>query len=268
MKMSRLIGALLCLLFLFASRCDSADQCEEDPNNKGCVCVFDKKSVDLRSLGHKDGTAAFSVVGSDKATYYYNPCKGFTEKDCKDVAGCQKDGRSYRSIGTPDKASFNTADNGAVSIAYIGGNGGRNMVVNLVCKKSQNKPEFGFVGETSKNQYTFNLTSVCACPGDCTENGPSGGGHSGKGGSGSHHSKASRIGIPGLVVLSLFLIAVTAYCVIGMIVMRVKYDKTGGDVIPNKRLWFALPSLVKDGVVLTFTPCRAACNKGGGYSKM
>ena len=57
MKMSRLIGALLCLLFLFASRCDSADQCEEDPNNKGCVCVFDKKSVDLRSLGHKDGTA-------------------------------------------------------------------------------------------------------------------------------------------------------------------------------------------------------------------
>ena len=30
-----------------------------------------------------------------------------------------------------------------------------------------------------------------------------------------------------------------------MIVMRVKYDKTGSDVIPNKGLWFALPSLVK-----------------------
>ena len=27
------------------------------------------------------------------------------------------------------------------------------MVVNLVCKKSQNKPEFVFVGETAKNQY-------------------------------------------------------------------------------------------------------------------
>ena len=28
------------------------------------------------------------MVGSDKATYYYNPCEKFTEKDCKDVAVC------------------------------------------------------------------------------------------------------------------------------------------------------------------------------------
>ena len=54
--MSRLIGASLCLLLLFTSRCDSADECKEDSNNKGCVCAFDKKNVDLRSLGHKDGT--------------------------------------------------------------------------------------------------------------------------------------------------------------------------------------------------------------------
>ena len=30
--------------------------------------------------------SAYSVVGTDKATYYYNPCKGFTEKDCVNVA--------------------------------------------------------------------------------------------------------------------------------------------------------------------------------------
>jgi len=39
--------------------------------------------------------------------------------------------------------------------------------------------------------------------------------------------------------------AFIAYCVVGMVVMRVKYDKTGTDVIPNKGLWFSLPSLVK-----------------------
>lgn len=42
---------------------------------------------------------------------------------------------------------------------------------------------------------------MCACPGNCTEHGPSGG-HGGGGSSGSHHSKASTIGIPGLVILS------------------------------------------------------------------
>jgi len=56
--MSRLIGGVsLYLLFLFALRCDGADKCEEDSNNKGCVCVFDKKNVDLRGVGRKDGTA-------------------------------------------------------------------------------------------------------------------------------------------------------------------------------------------------------------------
>ena len=40
-------------------------------------------------------------------------------------------------------------------------------------------------------------------------------------------------------------IAFIAYCVVGMVVMRVKYDKTGTDVIPNKGLWFDIPSLVK-----------------------
>jgi len=57
MKISRLIGASLCLLFLFESRCVSADECKEDASNKGCVCTFDNKNVDLRSVGRKDGTA-------------------------------------------------------------------------------------------------------------------------------------------------------------------------------------------------------------------
>ena len=47
---------------------------------------------------------------------------------------------------------------------------------------------------------TLTLTSKCACPGQCNEKGPTGGGGSS---SGSHHSEASKIGIPGLVILSL-----------------------------------------------------------------
>ena len=35
------------------------------------------------------------------------------------------------------------------------------------------------------------------------------------------------------------------YFVAGMIIMRVKYEKTGTDIIPNKAFWTSLPSLVK-----------------------
>ena len=47
------LGVAVCLLFLLARRCVGADNCEEDKNNKGCVCVLDKKNVDLRSLANK-----------------------------------------------------------------------------------------------------------------------------------------------------------------------------------------------------------------------
>ena len=30
-----------------------------------------------------------------------------------------------------------------------------------------------------------------------------------------------------------------------MVIMRVKYEKTGSEIIPNKAFWISLPSLVK-----------------------
>lgn len=46
-----------------------------------------------------------------------------------------------------------------------------------------------------------------------------------------------------------FVVAVVVYFVAGMIIMRVKFEKTGTDVIPNKEFWFALPFLVKVSIV-------------------
>ena len=42
-----------------------------------------------------------------------------------------------------------------------------------------------------------------------------------------------------------FVIIVIVYFVAGMIINRVKFEKTGSDIIPNKELWFNLPFLVK-----------------------
>ena len=40
-------------------------------------------------------------------------------------------------------------------------------------------------------------------------------------------------------------ILIVVYFVAGMTIMRVKYEKTGSDIIPNKGFWVALPFLVK-----------------------
>ena len=57
------------------------------------------------------------------------------------------------------------------------------------------------------------------------------------------------------ITFSRWFIAFIAYCVVGMVVMRVKYDKTGTDVIPNKGLWFGLPSLVKVSLCVLVHVC-------------
>lgn len=40
-------------------------------------------------------------------------------------------------------------------------------------------------------------------------------------------------------------VALVAYFVIGMVIMKVKFQATGSDIIPNKSFWFGLPLLVK-----------------------
>jgi len=53
--------------------------------------------------------------------------------------------------------------------------------------------------------------------------------------------------------------------------MRVKYQATGTDLIPNKNIWFEIPSLIKGGCVFTFGPCVSLIREkvsGRGYSKM
>ena len=42
-----------------------------------------------------------------------------------------------------------------------------------------------------------------------------------------------------------------------MIIMRVKYDKTGTDIIPNKAFWISLPFLVKVKAIHSLSYCIA-----------
>ena len=41
------------------------------------------------------------------------------------------------------------------------------------------------------------------------------------------------------------LVGVASYFIIGAVVMKVKFQATGSDIIPNKMFWIALPGLIK-----------------------
>lgn len=47
-----------------------------------------------------------------------------------------------------------------------------------------------------------------------------------------------------LVLYSLAL-ALVLYFIIGAVILKVRFQKTGSDMIPNKGFWFALPVLIK-----------------------
>ncbi|XP_065910721.1 uncharacterized protein [Dysidea avara] len=255
---------LLIFLSLF-SLTRGQGTCTADNEQTSCVCsLSDGRKIDLRSVGKQDGaTPAFSVQDDKQEyTYTYNPCYSFSSGPCSSVAVCQIDSSgSGRAVATQDGVTFTTDGNGNVVMDYVGGLDGRTAAVTLKCGTGSSK--LSFDGEPQELEYAFTLTSQCACPGTCDKDGPSNGGNNGGGGS----SKSSDPGVVGIVLLSLAFFAFMAYLITGMVIMKVKYEKTGTDIIPNKQFWLALPFLIKDGVLFTFSPCiNAIKNKKGGYS--
>jgi hypothetical protein len=54
------------------------------------------------------------------------------------------------------------------------------------------------------------------------------------------------------------------YFVVGIIIKRVKFDKTGLEMIPNYNFWKDLPFLIKDGVLFVYHSIAGLFRKGRG----
>ena len=55
---------------------------------------------------------------------------------------------------------------------------------------------------------TFTLTTICACPGGCDWKGPTGGGG---GEANSQNNSLSKLGIPGIIILSMYVAIITLH---------------------------------------------------------
>ncbi|KAK3108779.1 hypothetical protein FSP39_015610 [Pinctada imbricata] len=186
---------------------------------------------------------------TDGYFYSYNPCSGFNEGSCSNVAGCQVSGdqASQYTIADPTSATFSyDGTNAHVAYSHTDGSGfQRNFDVTLQCDQTADPPTFVASGEGSTGQYSATLTSKCACPNVCgsapppqtTTHSP---GHNG--GSGGVEEGGLTIGSWLCII---FFSVAFLYIVGGIVIQKGVRKANGKEVMPNSSFWLAFPGLVK-----------------------
>ena len=178
-------------------------------------------------------------------SYSYNPCSGFSEGGCTDVAMCQttNDG-NYFNLGTQDSAVFfSSAATGQLFLEYNSTDSmstTRTSTIFLQCVNSSTTNVFTALGETKPGagMYMFTLSSPHACPVKPKSNG--GGGLP----LGLSYGSLISIGVGVIVAI---------YLVTGVVVQKAVLNKDGKRIIPNYNLWTNVASLVWDGIKFSVT---------------
>jgi len=217
-----LVAFLAVFTFCVGKDCKKQDRCN---------CVFDDDSgmMDLWSLAKTDGTPLFFDVFATKDIYMYsfNPCIGFAEGTCADVAVCQHDYQytGYYDLGRPDNVAF-SYDGLNVVATYTSQDGSRNTYVTFVCDPTATTARIDVLGETDYMKYYMTVTAAGACP---------------------IPSASSNLLSAGSVILIIFFVLFAVYIITGVVFNKVKRQAAGKELVPNKDFWLMIPGLVKDG---------------------
>jgi len=120
----------------------------------------------------------------------------------------------------------------------------RTVVLNVPCDPSSLGSTFTVM--FSGCSYTITFPSSAGCPITVT--------------SGSRLSG-------GEIYLIAVAVAVVVYLIAGCAYKRLRFGSSGIDACPNVDFWRAFPALVKDGVIVTFSPCCSRTRPGYGQIK-
>lgn len=101
--------------------------------------------------------------------------------------------------------------------------------------------------------YKLSMKSKFACP-DPAISGPRGGG-------GGAYAGTYPLGAGGIILIILFAFFII-YIIVGMLVMKFKFQATGIEIIPNVHFWKELPFLFKDGILLIWDGILKITKKG------
>ena len=140
-----------------------------------CSCRDQQTSqlVSLYSLADLQGKPGLHVQNGN-FVYEFNPCINITSPICQDVAFCQHFNNSapgtFFSLGTQESVQFSgSVASNDIRMQLQGRTNGvtRYAIIDIICDESAATPVFDFVKESPLNTYMFNLSSKCACPGQC-----------------------------------------------------------------------------------------------------
>ena len=217
-----------------------------------CSCKYldDGTILNLRSLsGSKDSPFFHDVLSPDGLLYSYSPCGSFTEVDCKDAAVCLKDNTgATRLIGSAVQPQFTYDEITTYTvIGYTAGDiGETHTFVYLVCDSSDNPspPKLFPNGTQDTGFYIMTVYSVCACGGGCDANGPI-----------KKSKPSANAGLIAEIVMIGIACVIVLYFVIGSVIMKFAFKKTGKEIVPNSAFWCNLPKHTGNCCTWLFEKC-------------
>jgi hypothetical protein len=250
---------LLCVSFTLAqANCKLSGK-----DNKGDF------TIDLNSIA---SNTYYEVNPSGDWKYLVNFCKGTGQ-------ACEEKGANFKALqvnkfnpwcyylgasGTSDDSEMtlintNDAEQG-VYLAYTKGEDTtegttRSAYFTFNCDKTASTPVITFSGEEPAgqfNRYRFAVTSAAACPIRGVPPGP-----------GGNNYPLGQLGVGGLLLV-IGAAGILAYFVVGALVMKFKFQKTGVEIVPNLNIWKECVLLPKDGVMLIVDGIKSLTNRGGG----
>ncbi|XP_071108865.1 uncharacterized protein [Haliotis cracherodii] len=166
--MTRVLTLTLCLLVMFKSGiCDfPLNTC--DPIST-CSCETWEGLIDLHALANTDGTPRFrDIPDPDGKTFYsWNPCYGFDEEGCRDVAMCKitDHGLSSMSLGQQSSRLYVADTRYGQLLQYTqwgGANNSGNVI--LTCDHTAEGSVTRRPDSDSGGYFYLELRSKYACP--------------------------------------------------------------------------------------------------------
>ncbi|KAH9500958.1 Cation-dependent mannose-6-phosphate receptor [Bulinus truncatus] len=226
------------ILSVFLQHSLAVKKCEY--NKASCSCETEEGVIDLKPLSKSE---PLSVEYKQKnEMYYWDPCKDFTMGTITSGSIQVQIPALYYDIGSHDNAGTALDDKGQPMFYMAAKDGYRTTFVTCICASDTS---FSFLKEEPQTNYLFELKSEYCCPG-----------YQG-GGDGSSLSVGSILTI-------LFFSLLVCYLALGT-VFQISIRKAGGrDRLPNYNFWSAMPGLIKDGFLFTFSKCR----KSSQYSNI
>ena len=239
-----------------------------------CKCTLADGSgeIDLTPLF---AAGALSVRGTEKDaayTFTYDACKEvYCNNKCEQSGGClgcQSDGKEgWWGIASVTSASFGevTTSGWTFTMSYSNKQQSKASQVSYTLAASGGT-QYTFTSEDPPNTYNLAIKGCFNAPGTTCGTTPT---PTTKPTSAGGPSTTDISGWPGLLLISLLIIAVALYFAIGMPIMYYVKGARGLEMIPLISFWKDFPFLVKDGVMFTLFAWPCCINiRPQAYSKI